>query len=97
MESNHRHSDYEPLALPLSYAAVLGTRVYLRTQAPAPRSGTGDSCEPGHRAGAGNRTPDPLLTMEVLCRLSYSSQRSRTRGRHVSTMPVSARITVARQ
>jgi hypothetical protein len=25
------------------------------------------------RAGAGNRTPDPLLTMEVLCRLSYSS------------------------
>jgi hypothetical protein len=24
-------------------------------------------------AGEGNRTPDPLLTMEVLCRLSYSS------------------------
>src|SRR5918999_4144374 len=25
------------------------------------------------RAGAGNRTPDPRLTMAVLCRLSYSS------------------------
>ena len=29
------------------------------------------------RAGAGNRTPDPLLTMEVLCRLSYSGYMQR--------------------
>lgn len=33
------------------------------------------------RAGAGNRTPDLLLTMEALCRLSYSG------GREMITTP----------
>jgi hypothetical protein len=69
VESNHRHSDYEPLALPLSYAAVFGKRVYLR------RCRIGTIREDAIRAGAGNRTPDLLLTMEALCRLSYSGGR----------------------
>src|SRR3954453_16084503 len=33
------------------------------------------------RAGEGNRTPDLLLTMEALCRLSYSGQAGRKSGR----------------
>jgi hypothetical protein len=28
VDSNHRHSDYEPLALPLSYAAPVSGRRY---------------------------------------------------------------------
>ena len=55
MDSNHRLSDYEPLALPLSYAAMLET--------------TG-RCARVFRAPSRNRTVDLLLTMETLCRLS---------------------------
>jgi hypothetical protein len=34
-------------------------------------SGTADAAAFGPKADAGTRTPDPLLTMEVLYRLSY--------------------------
>jgi hypothetical protein len=42
-------------------------------------------CPPCLRAGEGNRTPDPLLTMEVLCRLSYSGRNRRPRDGHHET------------
>ena len=44
----------------------------MKPGASLPGEAVGQSAQGTRRAGEGNRTPDLLLTMEALCRLSYS-------------------------
>jgi hypothetical protein len=71
VDSNHRHSDYEPLALPLSYAAVFSGPVYLRELAGGTLSPT---ARPLHWSRSGDLNPGPTPYHGVALPLSYSGE-----------------------
>ena len=83
MDLNHRHSDYESLALPLSYAAS-GDRAAMATDSPPKRvmRRVAECDTVVIRALARNRTADPILTMDVLYRLSYEGVGIQRSGGH---------------
>src|SRR5690606_13481855 len=71
-----------PLSPP-SHQALMAMRSGLSPAGMTPESYTRTpSYGRGHGAGAGNRTPDPIITSDVLYRLSYSSKKSGAKGQN---------------